>query len=538
MIDAKNERSDSAARVPIGRIGAWIALLVGEGLLLGVEFDSTALDRLPSGWWSAIVALAGRAMPAAACFFAALVLAVARVLRRDSRSIAWRETRAAIPFAAAHVAAFAALLVASSRLFDATRELHDPGLEFALWLGAIALVLASWIAALATPSSIAASVRSNAALLLAALAIGAIAFAVGALAEGLWLPLRRATFAVASDLLHSIVPSATSNAEKLVLGAREFKVRIAPACSGYEGVGLAVIFVTAALWLFRAEFRFPRAFALIAIGVAAAWLANVARLVALILVGAFGSPAIAMGGFHSYAGTILFSATSLATIALGLRSPWFQSERSRAGRSAQATYVAAAYLIPLLAMVAASLLSRAFSDGASEPLAFLRPLAAVVALAFGLREYRRLERSLSMLAFGVGFAVAGMWWALVALGEASTALGAPSSTFEIALAILTTVVLTPIVEELAFRGFLARRIASAEFESVDPRELGWLAIALSSLAFGVLHRHVIAGVAAGACYGWLYRRRGSIVDAIVAHAVTNAALVAIGFATGANELWM
>jgi membrane protease YdiL (CAAX protease family) len=42
----------------------------------------------------------------------------------------------------------------------------------------------------------------------------------------------------------------------------------------------------------------------------------------------------------------------------------------------------------------------------------------------------------------------------------------------------------------------------------------------------------VAGVAAGLVYGAIYRRRGAVADAIVAHATTNAALIAVAAITG------
>jgi membrane protease YdiL (CAAX protease family) len=39
-------------------------------------------------------------------------------------------------------------------------------------------------------------------------------------------------------------------------------------------------------------------------------------------------------------------------------------------------------------------------------------------------------------------------------------------------------------------------------------------------------------------YTWIFRRRGRLADAVVAHAVTNAALVVIAALTGAWDLWL
>src|SRR5262249_27554085 len=114
-----------------------------------------------------------------------------------------------------------------------------------------------------------------------------------------------------------IAPGTFANPETLTFGTDRFAVEIAPQCAGYEGVGLAWTFLLAALWLFRDRFRFPRAFLLIAIATALTLLANVARLAALVLVGTYVSDGLAAGGFHSYAGSILFSAITLGTVSVG-----------------------------------------------------------------------------------------------------------------------------------------------------------------------------------------------------------------------------
>ena len=98
--------------------------------------------------------------------------------------------------------------------------------------------------------------------------------------------------------------------------------------------------------------------------------------------------------------------------------------------------------------------------------------------------------------------------------------------------------MVPIIEELAFRGFLARRLSSHDFESLSPRRLTALGVVGSSLAFGLLHRRPIAGTLAGLCYALVYRQRGELADAIVAHATTNAVLIAVAWALQWWELWM
>jgi membrane protease YdiL (CAAX protease family) len=61
---------------------------------------------------------------------------------------------------------------------------------------------------------------------------------------------------------------------------------------------------------------------------------------------------------------------------------------------------------------------------------------------------------------------------------------------------------------------------------------------VSSLAFGLLHKRLLAGFLAGLCYALAFRARGRLADAVIAHAVTNAVLVLFALLAGAWGLWM
>jgi len=100
------------------------------------------------------------------------------------------------------------------------------------------------------------------------------------------------------------------------------------------------------------------------------------------------------------------------------------------------------------------------------------------------------------------------------------------------------VVTVPIVEELAFRGYLMRRLSAAEFEKVALPSVTWLAVLSSSLVFGVMHgERWVAGTLAGICYGVLTKRAGRIGEAFLAHAVTNALLAAAVILKGNFQYW-
>jgi len=82
----------------------------------------------------------------------------------------------------------------------------------------------------------------------------------------------------------------------------------------------------------------------------------------------------------------------------------------------------------------------------------------------------------------------------------------------------------PIAQELAFRGYLARKLVAPNFEDVPFEQFTWLSFVGSSIAFGILEPNWLAGVFAGMIFAAAMYRRGLLSDAIVAH-VTSAGLL-------------
>jgi len=115
----------------------------------------------------------------------------------------------------------------------------------------------------------------------------------------------------------------------------------------------------------------------------------------------------------------------------------------------------------------------------------------------------------------------------------------PSARFGwLTIRTVAATVTVPIAEELAFRGFLLRRLVAADFESVSFQRWTWLAVLGSSVAFGLMHGdRWLAGTVAGILYASAQKWRGSIGDAVVAHGFTNG-LIAVWVLWGGHwSLW-
>jgi len=104
--------------------------------------------------------------------------------------------------------------------------------------------------------------------------------------------------------------------------------------------------------------------------------------------------------------------------------------------------------------------------------------------------------------------------------------------------VIGAVLIVPIAEEVAFRGFLLPFIESwfiyffrrSNFfqnnKNIIESIATYLALAITSLLFGILHSELLAGSLAGFSFGVAYLYRRKIMDAIVSHAVTNLLLAA------------
>ncbi len=447
-----------------------------------------------------------------------------------------------------HALAMAVVVALSSLVFGKGTDGLLSNLEIVAWIATGLAAIALAACALIPATIWIAKIRSMRDLLIFAPAAGAAACILGKFAGSFWKPLSSGTMTIASIMLHPFLAHVVANRTTLTLGSDKFNVTIAPACSGYEGIGLVLAVTGAWLWFLRRQWRFPNALALIPIGVAAVWMLNSARIAALILIGNAGAERIALGGFHSQAGWIAFSLVALGVCAAARRVAWFnvQPETIQASAAVDAApNPVAVYLLPFLAILGAGIVARAASAD-FEWLYGLRVIAAVGALWFFRRSYRDLDFRFGPAALGLGALVCAMWIALDRFAAiapsaapaafAHAALSARSAW--IAVRLIGAVITVPIAEELAFRGFLLRRLSGADFESVSWTKFAWMPFLVSSIAFGVLHGdRWLAGAIAGMIYAFAMQRRGRLGDAIAAHGFTNLLLAGWVLITGNWQFW-
>jgi exosortase E/protease (VPEID-CTERM system) len=443
----------------------------------------------------------------------------------------------------AHLICVVALVPLSLSLYGSAMSLPF-AVVVALWLLLAGLAAAALFAALAPGSIWLQAIRALGDLWwYAGCAAAGAALAMG-WSQSLWRLTARVTFEAVYRLLSWLVPTLQVDPATLVIDTGRFGIEVAPVCSGLEGMGLMLAFCTALLLLFRREYIFPRALLLIPAGILLSFALNIARIATLVLIGDAGFERVAVYGFHSQAGWIAFNVAAVGVALVSLRSSWF-SRASAEGTQPAGVNSTAVYLLPYLGVVLAGMVSHAMSGGL-EPLYWLRLIAAAVALAYSWPKLHGVDWRFSWRGGLAGLAAFALWVAgtraTMAPGTIAPALGvlgpvSAGPTWIIGH-LLTGVLVVPLVEELAFRGYLLRRLSSAEFDSAVPGSVGWWPLLVSSAAFGLCQAPFwLPGMLAGAVFGLIYMRTGRLGEAVAAHVMANGlagGVVLIGFP---GQLW-
>jgi exosortase E/protease (VPEID-CTERM system) len=549
----------------VARLGVIAAVLAVETLLASYLIQATSVD--------AVTGAAGIVREIQHWLFRFIIAyAVSLAMLVYLRGAAFTAVLAAaghapvrMRWAIVHALLFVPFAFLSAGLYAASSALPFAAMAVAWHACALAAALALF-AALAPLRVWVSIVRQTGRLPLFAILPAAAAVAAIRVSQLLWAPAAELTFRLVLILLRPLRPTIASDPATLTLATDHFAVQIAEVCSGLEGVGLMLAFCTAWLWFFRREYYFPRALLVVPLGVLAVFLLNAVRIAALVLIGDAGYARVAVVGFHSQAGWIAFNVAAFGVAILAHTSPWVSRlARARASAADAAAMAAAAahpatapastamhaaanptagYLMPMLIILAAGMIAHALSTG-FELLYPLRFVGALAALWFYRRSYAGSNFRCTWRGPVVGVAMFCAWAGIAALTTTPTpepyalsSLPAPLGTAWVVCRVAAAVFTVPIAEELAYRGYLLRRLVSARFESVPFSDARWPALVLSALAFGVTHGGLwLPGIAAGLAYGALAIRTNKLGESIAAHATTNALLAAYVLLFDQWQLW-
>jgi exosortase E/protease (VPEID-CTERM system) len=531
----------------------WIGLtglLAMELVGLTMYFDRPLLPEIVRGWREVLehylMALLTMGLTGAAAF---LVIVAAHPQSKRQWWLLHACAHRWWPWLAWHVGIFWVFVRCTAIICDPDFAAMYPTAAWTVhgwligWLGLGAATLLLWLCTIAPVRVWRPLVQREYRSMLAASLVGVGVWGSSQFTQELWHPLATATLWIVYALLRLLYTDVIYERAGYTIGTPAFEVEIAPSCSGYEGIGLITLFLALYLWLFRKHLRFPQALWLFPAGILTIWVANAGRLAALIAVGTSVSPDIAVGGFHSQAGWLAFLLVALGLITVAHRVHLFTLAR-RPLLSTGTTTLATALLMPLLVMLGTMIVTAAVSHG-FDWLYPLRAIAMGVALWSFRRVYRQFTWTWSWQAIAIGGAVFMVWMLLEPPGDSSktavahgiASLSGGMAALWVGFRVLGSVLMVPLAEELAFRGYVMRKLVARDFENVPLGHFTWPAFLLSSVLFGVFHGRWVAGSLAGMGYALALTRHGQLADAVLAHMTTNALIAAYVLSHHAWALW-
>ena len=324
-------------------------------------------------------------------------------------------------------------------------------------------------------------------------------------------------------------------------GTTQFSVAIYPACSGYEGMSLIVLLLGVYCYIQKEQLIIPRSLLIFPFAVFIMFLLNGFRIFALIAIGHYWSPQLALNGFHIVGGWLNLLIVFITSLLMLNYIPFFQ-KRGHIGTS---FYFRDSVLFsPLMVLIASSLLTKVICPD----FPWLYPFnifAATLVLYYFRNTFLPYITRPSVNSIVIGVVVFLIWIYLIPDDAAVSAKfmvdldSAPmlQSFFWLILRVIGASIIIPIAEELAFRGYIQPNLNSW----LDRYSSKSMSIALSlgatSFLFGFLHSDIFAGSIAGLLYGLVYLQRRQLMDAVVSHAVTNALLAIYVLIFGYWSYW-
>lgn len=524
-----------------------VGLFAAELIFIGLSFDGEVLEQ-HSGVWARLLGHVSHAVAAGLAVVAATLLIGGRKTWAEiASSCQIIDDRYRWQFwLLAHLLSWSLMFIVTAQLFSPLGDLPPQASWLSIaWFALAFTTTACWGFALLPARGWRRWCLGQPRRLLAGTALGIAAWAAAAgVGHFGWNVLGAATLRLVHALLTLIYRDVVYEPLTSVIGTPSFQVTVSAACAGYEGIGLITVFLTGYLWLSRRRLRFPQALILLPVGAMLIWVANLFRIVLLIAIGSAGWPGVARGGFHSQAGWLAFNAVALMLAAFASRWRAIGAPIASCPNPTKPDGTTA-YLAPFLGLLATAMVTGAVADHI-DWFHGLRVFVAVAIFAWFFPQYGALQWPSCWRPLALGFAGFALWVALAPSGSDADPLpfgplrSAPAwcATLWWSGRLLGYFVAAPLVEELAFRGFLLRRFASADFDAVQFNQIGWWPYLASSVLFGAMHgAWWLPATAAGICFAFATRGPGRIADAVAAHATTNVCVAAYACATANWDLW-
>lgn len=383
--------------------------------------------------------------------------------------------------------------------------------------------------------------------------------------RALWEGFHQFSLSFIQFAVHRLLPKELLHIAGKRIVFSDYAILIEAECSGVEGMGLIFIFLSVFLFLKRKDYKFPQSFLLLGLGILLSFLFNGLRIVLLLLIGAYISPGIATHGFHSSFGWIYFSIINYSILYFSLRSSFFSKSPQHltdlSGKHNR--YIIhepnpplqvvtpflwsreAGLIIPMLCVIIGGLITSLLWGGRQ---AFFYPVFATIgitALYYYRSFYNFKSRSISARPLLMG-AVIFIPWLLFCKSDLNAANELKRDIFALTpvywgpwllFKCLGFCVVTPIIEEFAFRGYFLPKLFY-KLRLTQSKKISQIgSLILSSLLFGLLHQHVFIAFLTGLLYGLLWFQSRRLFNCILAHSATNTLIFVYSLSTGNWQLF-
>ncbi len=428
-----------------------------------------------------------------------------------------------------HLSLFATAVIFTFSLFQVNQRINTA--QSLMWIGLILCVTLTWGLLIVDFKRWKSFLSQEKWRVICLTCIALIIVIAGTYFQQFWEVLNVFTLSATKLVLELFYDNLYFDYAGRKLGVPEFWVIIDSACSGIEGIVVAVSTTSIYLFLSRKELRFPQALALIPIACVFSILLNVVRIAALIGIGIEISPRLAVEGFHSVAGWL--AAVIVALIIIFIFSSWKWVLRTTPAKDLSPTKqndhdLAIAILTPFAVFITLTLAGRIFSSE-FEYLYPLKMSITALVLLFYWKRYR-LQIPTNFRDIFLAAVITAVVWVLFsahqpeqdrAMAESLSELSGWLAIVWIFWRLIGFWLVVPVFEELLFRGYLMSRISGRPIHNQQRLPLHWAGLLISSVLFALIHQAWIAGFFAGMIFGFLRVRSASLTSCILAHGLAN-----------------
>ena len=346
------------------------------------------------------------------------------------------------------------------------------------------------------------------------------------------------------SILNLIGFATTTNLAENQITLDAFSVEVQPACLGYEGVIISLIVLSFYFFFNRQRLNFPHILLIYPLIISILFFLNSLRIVVLMMIGVKISSDMAILGFHSAAGWVELLIVLGLSLLLVNKSAFFSKVSTDFTFDFSKNKI---QLVPQVLLMFASLFSLLLSPGFEWVYPFKVIIVGILLWSWWPNLNLKFSRQL-FLPITVGVITFLIWIGLVPVDSTKSDFFA-TKLFSvpqwgvllwISFRILGAGVIVPLAEELAFRGYLFDELVDFLETYLGKYRVSIKVITVllaTSVGFGILHSDWLAATLSGFLFGLIRLYRNRVMDAVIAHSVTNLLLSAYVLHYSAWSLW-